>query len=227
MLSADSNIERAAKAQFARIFKTSDYKLFKAIAEANLRDAARLKKADMPVEASLRLLARNCRKRLLIGVGIELLLKGIYLKNGYCINKPQKGSPNLKFPFTHASAAGTALIDDKTFQMNELIQHLPRVLPLRSVDLTLKGLRMAKVFRNKEGHGVTATHAFDPSQYRDIEASLVELYRVAFGEKLCVQFSVAPRERALWHVSRPNKLFQIGPSGAAFRAVPPAAEQRR
>ena len=220
------SIEQSVKAQFAKVFQTSDWQLFKSIAETNLRDAARVKKADMPIESSLRLLARNCRKRLLIGVGVELLLKAIYLKNGYCINKPQNAS-TPKFPFRHTHAIGTTLIDDKTFQLNELLQHLSVVLQMQNQDVTLKGLKIAKVFRNKEGHSVTASHTFDPSNYRDIERSLVELYRDAFAEKLSMRFSLAPDEPALWRISRPNKLLQSGPSGAALRAVPRAVEQRR
>jgi hypothetical protein len=221
------SIEQSVKAQFAKVFQTSDWHLFKSIAEANLRDAARVKKADMPIELSLQLLARNCRKRLLIGVGIELLLKAVYLKNGYCINKPRDASGTLRFPFHHVHAIGTTLVDDKTFQLNELLQHLSVVLQMQNQDVTLKGLKIAKVFRNKEGHGVTASHAFDASNYRDIERSLVELYRDAFAEKLSVRFSLAPNEFALWRISCAKKLLQSGSSGAALRAVPRAAEQRR
>ncbi len=198
------SIEQSVKAQFAKVFQTSDWQLFKSIAEANFRDAARVKKADMPIEPSLRLLARNCRKRLLIGVGVELLLKAVYLKNGYCINKPQDASRKLKFPFQQDHAIGTTLIDDKTFELNELLQHLSVVLKMQNQDVTLKGLKIAKVFRNKEGHGVTASHAFDASNYRDIEKSLVELYREAFVEKLSVRFSLTPDELPLWRISRPD-----------------------
>ena len=94
----------------------------------------------MPIESSLRLLARNARKRLLIGVGIELLLKAVYLKNGYCINKPKSGS-SPKFPFTEHEAAGALLADDYTFPLNTLIDSLPKVTSLQDKALTIKGLR--------------------------------------------------------------------------------------
>ena len=204
------SIEQAVKAQFAKVFRTSDWSLFKKIAEANLRGATALKKADMPIESSLRLLARNARKRLLIGVGIELLLKAVYLKNGYCINKPKSGS-SPKFPFTEHEAAGALLADDYTFPLNTLIDSLPKVTSLQDKALTVKGLRIAKIFRNKEGHGVSAAHAFDASNYRDIESSLVELYRDVFSERLSVHFSLGPKEKAVWRVTRPRKSLQPAP----------------
>jgi len=196
------NIEQSVKSQFAKVFAVADWPLFKKMAESNLREAATLLKADMPIENSLKLLARNSRKRLLIGVGVELLLKAIYLKQGYAINRPPKGSP-LEFPFLAKVANGVQLVEDKTVMLNDLIEKLPIVVvPLRNKASTLKGLKIAKVFRNKEGHGVTCTHVFDPTNYTDIALSLVDLYRDAFGEKLSVQFSLAPSEQAVWRISR-------------------------
>lgn len=197
------DIERSVKSQFAKVFTVADWPLFKKMAESNLREATSLLKADMPIESSLKLLARNSRKRLLIGVGVELLLKAIYLKQGYAINRPPKDSP-LKFPFLANDADGVPLADDKTVMLNDLIEKLSIVVPLQDKALTLRGLKIAKVFRNKEGHGVTNTHVFDPTNYTDIASSLVDLYRDAFGERLSVQFSLAPDERAVWRISRPN-----------------------
>lgn len=204
------SVEHSVKSQFAKVFVTDDWRLFKKMAEANLREAATLLKADMPIERSLQLLARNSRKRLLIGVGVELLLKAIYLKQGYAINLKPEGS-KLKFPFLAEAATGVKLVEDKTVMLNDLIEKLPTVLmPLQNKNSTLKGLKIAKVFRNKEGHGVTHTHVFDPTNYTDIASSLVDLYRDAFGEKLAVQFSLSPNEPAVWRISRPKK--RTGPS---------------
>lgn len=198
------DIERSVKAQFAKVFTDMDWPLFKKMAEANLHEAATLLSKDMRVEHSLKLLARNSRKRLLIGLGVELLLKAIYLKNGYAINRPPKDS-SLKFPFLAKDAIGVRLVDDRTIMITDLIEKLQTVVvPLQNKTSTLKGLKIAKVFRNKEGHGVTYTHVFDPTNYTDIASSLVDLYRDAFGEKLSVRFSLAPDEQAVWRVSRPN-----------------------
>src|SRR3989344_927487 len=134
------DIEQSVKSQFARVFAVADWPLFKKMAEANLREAATLLNADMPIESSLKLLARNSRKRLLIGVGVELLLKAIYLKKGYAINRAPKNSP-LKFPFLAKDANGIQLVDDKTVMLNDLIEKLPTVvIPLQNRDSMLKGL---------------------------------------------------------------------------------------
>lgn len=201
------DIERSVKSQFAKVFTFADWPLFKKMAESNLREATSLLKADMPIESSLKLLARNSRKRLLIGVGVELLLKAIYLKQGYAINRPPKDSP-LKFPFLAKDAESIQLVDDKTVMLNVLIEKLQIVVPLQNKASTLRGLKIAKVFRNKEGHGITSSHVFDPTNYTDIASSLIDLYRDAFGEKLSVQFSLAPDERAVWRISRPNPALQ-------------------
>lgn len=197
-----ATIEESIKSQFAKVFTYDDWRLFKKMAEANLSEAAKLLKVDMPVEKALQLLARNSRKRLLIGIGVELLLKAIYLKNGYVINRPPQGSP-LKFPFLAKDAKGVQLADDKTVMLNDLIEKLSMiVVSLQNKSATLTGLKIAKVFRNKEGHGVTNTHKFDPTNYTDIASSLVELYRDAFDERLVVQFSLAPDEPSVWKVSK-------------------------
>ena len=77
--------ESRAKDQFAKIFALNDWRLFKAIADENLKEAVYLRKADFDVPRGRQLLMRNIRKRLLIGIGIELLLKAAFLKAGFCI----------------------------------------------------------------------------------------------------------------------------------------------
>ncbi len=201
------SIEQSVKSQFAKVFVVTDWCLFKKVAESNLKEAARLQKRDMLIKSSLKLVARNSRKRLLIGVGVEFLLKAIYLKNGYLINRPPKGN-QFKFPFLAQDAGDAQLVADRTFMLNDLIENLPKVVHLRDKKLTLKGLRIAKVFRNKEGHGVTSIHTFDASNYTDIASSLSALYRDAFGAKLTVRFSLAPNEKPIWRVSNPNKSLE-------------------
>jgi hypothetical protein len=196
------SIEQSVKSQFAKVFTFADWLLFKKIAEANLREAATLLKADMPIASPLKLLARNSRKRLLIGVGVELLLKAIYLKQGHVINKPLSDS-SLKFPFLAKDTNGVQLAEDKTVVLNDLIEKLPLVVPLKNKNSTLKGLRIAKVFRNKEGHGVTDTHVFDPTNYTDIASSLIDLYLDAleknypFGSRLLLMSRRFGEYRAL------------------------------
>jgi hypothetical protein len=194
------SVESSVKHQFARVFRDSDWRLFKKIADSYFRQAAFLLKHHLSVSPDLKLLVRNSQKRLFIGVGTELLLKALYLKNGYAINRPESGNKALKFPFTLKGAVGQHLLEDETFQLGILIDHLENVVALNDSKTILKGLKIAKVFRNKEGHVVTTSHAFDPSNYRDVESALRELYRDAFDEILKVQFSLAPNEKPVWQI---------------------------
>jgi hypothetical protein len=202
-----TSIEQSIKAGYAKLFSASDWSLFKQFADSYLREAAYLKKKDMGVAEKLKLLARNSRKRMLIGIGTELLLKAAYLKNGYAINKLAAKS-TLVFPFTlkAAATAKVKLTETETFMLNDLIEHFHQVIQLPHPDVVRKGLRIAKVFRNKEGHVVTPAHTFDQSNYRNIEASLTLIYQVAFGQTLTVRFSVAPNEKAAWTITKLGNL---------------------
>jgi hypothetical protein len=193
---------QSVKSQFEKVFSTSDWKLFKEMAEASLSEAAFLKKSDFTrLPDHRKLLARNSRKRLLIGVGTELLLKAIYLKGGYCINKPRDPSTcTLKFPFTSVAAAGEPLNGTETFMLGQLIDNLKKIVKLQNQQqsVVIDGLRIAMVFRNKEGHVVTSQHKFVPESFRAIEKALCALYERAFCERLTVRFSLEAKEKAAW-----------------------------
>lgn len=194
------SVESRAKQRFARVFKASDWRLFKRMADLYLERAARMKKKDVSyAPEELRLLLRNSQKRLLIGVGVELLLKAAYLRLGYVVNKPTDRDA-LRLPFTFAEAANVELTPDNTFTMAQLIDALHKVPTLAPLASDRDGLRIAKVFRNKEGHVVVGEHGFAPEDYRSIENSLRAVYRLCFRETLQVRFSVAWGERSKWQI---------------------------
>lgn len=208
-INAIVSVEQVVKGQFSRLFISKDWNLFKRMAEFYFQRAVFLRTPDVDIAPDLKLLARNCQKRLFIGIGIELLLKAIYLKYGFPINKVDRNQPNAPvFPFTFSQAKRVRLLVDNTYMLNDLISKLPRVPPLRGLTGVSKGLKIAKVFRNKEGHVVLPRHKFDPSNYRDIEASLITLYARAFDEKLQVRFSVAHGERGTWKITRSDRRMQ-------------------
>lgn len=198
-MSNAEQVDQAIKLQFAKQFVARDWRLFKKMSEWNLREAANLRTKDVAIEDDLKLLARNSRKRLLIGIGVELLLKSVYLKHGFLINSPPPGS-TLQVPFSTQDAAGIQLSADKTIKFDTLIAKLPDVIRLSSQGSTLSGLRIAKAFRNKEGHVVTSVHQFDASNFTDIAQAISDLYRDAFAEVLSLQFSIAPNQKAVWSV---------------------------
>jgi hypothetical protein len=196
-------IEQTVKAHFAKVFAKSDWYAFKGLADRYFERSARLRKSDMKAyPEAWRLLARNIEKRLFIGVGTELLLKALYLKHGFVINKPAKGKRAVPaFPFTRGQATGIQLAADETYTLNNLIQGLPKVPAIGTLGQLERGLLIAKVFRNKEGHVVLIAHKFDPQEYRDVEQSLVAIYARGFGQTLQVRFSVAHGEKAAWELS--------------------------
>lgn len=193
------SLEQSTKQQFAKVFASRDWRLFKEVAEINFAEAAVLKSASFKaVPESRRLLIRNVRKRLLIGIGAELLVKAAYLKAGYGINRPQDRAVAPKLPFKLADLGQQKLDANDTFTLSQLVDQLTKVVHLPNRDLVINGLRIAKVFRNKEGHVVTQSHRFDPSNYRAVEAALVEFYARVFAQALTVRFSFAIGERGMW-----------------------------
>lgn len=191
------SIEQITKQQFAKVFAVSDWRLFKVAAEYYLKTAAFIKTRDIDVQRTRRLLIRNSQKRLFIGIGVELLLKAVYLKHGYLINRGER----MRIPLTVQQAKGVSLDEDRTFMLNDLIEHLGKVLSISRGSNVRDGLKIAKVFRNKEGHSVTAAHTFVPDDYRKIEKALIELYSLSFGETLVIHFSVGKGEPSKWSLS--------------------------
>ena len=198
------SVEQEVKQQFAKVFVRSDWLLFKRMAEHYLRTAAYVRQSDLRVASDLKLLARNCQKRLYIGIGVELLLKAAYLKHGFSINKledRQAAAP--QFPHTFAQVAGFSQRDDDTYTLNNMIDGLEPCPPLAALATASRGLRIAKVFRNKEGHVVVRTHSFEESNYRDMEQALVTVFKEAFQEVLNVRISFKHGEKGVWR--RSNK----------------------
>lgn len=196
-----SAIEPVIKAQYAKFFYTSDWYAFKEIAEYYLESAARLKSRDIQFASSQRLV-RNIQKRLFIGIGCELLIKSIYLKKGFCINKPKPravipGRP----PYLIDHIDPSYFEDDDTYSMTTIIDLLSRVHSFSDHAMVNKGLRIAKVFRNKEGHIAVYKHQPDPSNYEDIENALVSVYQEIFGQKLKIQISFEGNEPSEFKIS--------------------------
>ena len=184
--------------QFAQQFVATDWVLFKQMADANLSEAAQLRTKHVHKSDVNALLARNVRKRLLIGLGSELLLKAAYLKAGYAINSPRAKGMH-PFPSTFESI-GHAALHTKTATFDDCLKHLKDVVTLHDEPLTLEGLRIARVFRNKEAHSVTDAHTFDPQTYRVIESSLRALYRDAFAEELSIKITMTKHDKAVWKI---------------------------
>jgi hypothetical protein len=197
------SIETEIKEQYAKHFVNSDWTLFKSTAEYYLETAARVLKKDIKYGSeSLKLLHRNIQKRLYIGIACELLLKAFYLKNEYCINKVKnKKNTNGTFPFKLNAIDKDDFNKNDTITLHMLIEGVLNVSNLGDdKEIIIKGLKIAKTFRNKEGHVVVLWHNYEPQNYRDIEHSLTAFYKIAFGEKLNIHFSVGDGEDAVFNI---------------------------
>lgn len=198
-----ASIEQEIKNQYAKFFEKGDWRIFKAAADFYLENAARFSTEDIKYEAKPRkLLRRNVQKRLYIGLACELLLKSLYLRNGYCINKPERNKKiTEQYPYRLSQISKDDFDITDTFTFNKLMEGVYKIIdfgPNKSaVD---KGFRIAKIFRNKEGHVAVLWHEYDPQNYRDIEAGLIGFYEAVFSEELRIRFSVGQGEKAEFRI---------------------------
>lgn len=189
-----TSLEATIKSQYAKVFTKQDYAVFLKTAEYYLRRAAVMKTSDIEVEECLRLWLRNVQKRLFIGIGVELLLKSVYLKMGYTINKHNKS----KIPEIIGAQENVEIDQNDTFTIAQLIDNLGKVHSFEDIKSLKYGLNIAKVFRNKEGHVATLWHDFDPENYTAIEVSVKQLYKEIFEVDLDFQISMERNEKGIF-----------------------------
>lgn len=193
------SVEQTIKNQYSKHFTVEDWPSFKAMADYYFKKAALLKKQDVPTDCLPELLIRNVQKRLFIGVGAELLVKAFLLKNGYGINTPKHGTWRAQkignLPVNQFEASNTVTL-------NAILQEIEteRVTEFAKSPQIIRGLKIAKVFRNKEGHVVTKRHEYNPENYSDIEIALQDFYRLYFEEKLDFQISMESNQQGRFQI---------------------------
>jgi hypothetical protein len=193
-----SNIEPRIKAQYAKFFQADDWTVFRQLAEHYLEVAVHLKMKDIVADEAYKLWLRNVQKRLFIGVGCELLLKSHYLHQGYGINTPKRKQPWHLYRIQDVNP--NDYDSGNTYSMNFLLDQLENGPCFAQQAAIECGFRIAKVFRNKEGHIAVYWHNYDPQNYTDIEVALKAFYREALGEVLDVQFSFEGNEPAEFRI---------------------------
>ena len=210
------SIESKTKLQFSKIFQQSDWKLFKVGANYYLRIAAKLKNDCITLEDSeitairskdKRLLFRNIQKRLWLGIAGELLIKAYFLKSGYLINKPLDNNKYNNCIHQIGSIPENELKRDDTFSFDILIKSLSKFKKLLSNDQKVKvnpvitdGLKIAKVYRNKEAHVITDTHQYVENDYRQIETCMRQIYQEWFDENLEFKISFERNEEQIFKI---------------------------
>ena len=196
------SLESEIKRQYARFFEKGDWAQLKSVAELYLETAAKLKTKNL-LPRHLLLLFRNIQKRLFLGIACELLLKSYYLKEGFCINKPKhRRQIHGSFPYKLGNVNRDDFEIDDTFTLDQLINGLEAIHHFNDHQTLLRGLKIAKVFRNKEGHVATFWHDFDHQNYIDVAKSLIILYSEGFNERLRLRISVTRNEKAEFQVEK-------------------------
>lgn len=187
--------EENIKLQFTKFFEQNDWIVFKTLAEYYLKQAAKMKKENVEIKEPSKLWVRNVLKRLFIGIACELLLKSGYLKNGYTINKPNDRKKLNKVNYKLSDINKNDFKNDDTFSFNQLLDNVKEALnPKKYLKEIEKGFRIAKVFRNKEGHVAIKCHKFDSENYSDIEKAVEKFYEEVFSLKLTFRISMEKDE---------------------------------
>lgn len=204
------SIENQIKEEYSKIFRKSDWELFKTGANYYLRTAALLKMADINLTEDEklavyckdnRLLFRNIQKRLFVGIACELLIKAYFLKSGYIINKPSDNEKHKGVLYIENTIPDSELNEKDTFTFSKLFDVLLKLEKAKTHNSKSKvsteiieGLRIAKVFRNKEAHVITSTHQYNEMDYTKIERCIVRAFQDWFNEQLDFSISFEKNE---------------------------------
>lgn len=123
--------------------------------------------------------------RVYLGLGFEFLLKSIFLKKGYIINKINKSG------LAHPVRLGVVRkndLDAKTYELGYFIDLLPKIKP-NNIDLrdynynVIYGLLIAQNWRNQDIHTPTGYFSLDNIQSHSINTAYYSLYKL-FLKKL-------------------------------------------
>ena len=115
---------------------------------------------------------KNRCSRVFLGIAIELMIKTVYLKRGYSINKHNK--PNTQQLIKLREVEDLYLIT-KTHSLHFLIKNLNKVLPEHKYNFEQdirKGLELARIWRNVNTHTMTGGHIQWVGDYRSICCSI-------------------------------------------------------
>ncbi len=130
---------------------------------------------------------RNYLNRVYLGLGFEFLLKGIFLKKGYLINKfdyDQNRKDQLRNPKTpiRLGTFKRRYIQTDTHTLGNFIDILPKIKPQRVEKkyfeyYVIAGLQIARNWRNQDVHIPTGNRFTDSVIERQITYSYRYLYK--------------------------------------------------
>jgi len=65
-----------------------------------------------------------------------------------------------------------------------------------------EGLKIAKVFRNKEAHVITNSHEYNESDYTKIEKCIIKSYKEWFSEEIDFNISFEKNEKGKFEIKK-------------------------
>jgi len=128
--------------------------------------------------------------RVYLGLGFEFLLKAIFLKKGYIINKIKRSG--LSRP-VKPSLVRKADLDAKVYELGYFIDLLPKIKPSR-IDIrdfnyyVMYGLIICQNWRNQDIHTPTGAFSLDNEQAGCIKTAYYYLYKLFLPKRKIPKF---------------------------------------
>jgi len=136
--------------------------------------------------------SKDCLSRAYLGFGFEFLLKGIFLKNGYAINKLDKKylekHKNFQKPSEPVKISNLSkkIMSEQTHELGHFIGLLLKVLPKKYSKLDKKytdycllaGLKIAQQWRNLDVHMSNGNRMIDGEMQQLLANSYNNLYNL-------------------------------------------------
>jgi hypothetical protein len=193
--------------RFSKSYVESDYRAFKEKAEHFFSLFKDLQEESIVNEQIWDYFKSQKRARIFLGIGCELLLKAIYLKNGYLINRVkddknqkklceiwrfkisyiEKPKYNLNIPYKISETPKELIEEERTSDYNYFLDHLHDLFPNMNhkefITFVKKGFFIASLWRNKESHTDASRHIETGTDMIDIHSSLIITYKIFFNEE--------------------------------------------
>lgn len=142
---------------------------------------------------------KDCLSRAYLGFGFEFLLKGIFLKEGYAINKLEsnyfKKNKNIQKPLEpiRISQLNKKNMSEQIHEFGYFIDILPKILPKKYREFRDKryrdyylitGLKIAQIWRNLDIHGISGNKMIDGEMEQLLNYSHSSLYKIFLKERV-------------------------------------------
>lgn len=179
--------------RFSQKYSQKDWKIFKKNADKFFDFFRETFPGSIPLEklGFRKHIAERLKSRIFLGIGVELLLKSVYLKNGYLINETQfpKGTRKPNKPYKISEVKENYINKNQTYGIGYYLKNLHIFFEKckhydskRYITYVKKGLSIVKIWRDKDTHIGGGYHMQRGSDLIDIQNSLGNIYGNEFNE---------------------------------------------